>query len=186
MVDEQPESPRDWDNLGTMVCFHRRYNLGDEHDYNSEDYGSWAEMEKAIQKQEDAAAILPLYLFDHSGLTISTSPFNCPWDSGQVGFIFVSKAKAREQMMVKRLSLRTIAMIKDILVGEVSTYGQYLAGEVYGFVIDKPETCEACGHVEHEVDESCWGMYGLDYCIEEARSVADSEVANAREQETGD
>ena len=27
--DEYAESPRDWDNLGTMVCFHRRYNLGD-------------------------------------------------------------------------------------------------------------------------------------------------------------
>lgn len=27
--DEDAESPRDWDNLGEMVCFHRRYNLGD-------------------------------------------------------------------------------------------------------------------------------------------------------------
>jgi hypothetical protein len=31
--DTDPESPREWDNLGTMVCWHNRYKLGDEHDY---------------------------------------------------------------------------------------------------------------------------------------------------------
>jgi hypothetical protein len=33
--DEDAESPRDWDNLGTMVCFHRRYNLGDDHKHST-------------------------------------------------------------------------------------------------------------------------------------------------------
>jgi hypothetical protein len=27
---DEVDSPRDWDNLGTMACWHRRYNLGDE------------------------------------------------------------------------------------------------------------------------------------------------------------
>ena len=26
--DELPESPRDWENLGTMLCLHKQYNLG--------------------------------------------------------------------------------------------------------------------------------------------------------------
>ena len=30
--DENPDSPRAWDNVATFVCEHRRYNLGDEHD----------------------------------------------------------------------------------------------------------------------------------------------------------
>lgn len=30
ILDRDAESPRDWDNLGTMVCAHRRYTLGDE------------------------------------------------------------------------------------------------------------------------------------------------------------
>ena len=28
--DSCPTNPREWDNLGTMVCGHRRYDLGDE------------------------------------------------------------------------------------------------------------------------------------------------------------
>ena len=28
--DTEPESPRERDNLGTMFCKHRRYNLGDK------------------------------------------------------------------------------------------------------------------------------------------------------------
>lgn len=33
---------------------------------------------------------LPLYLMDHSGLAMQTTSFNDPWDSGQVGWIYVS------------------------------------------------------------------------------------------------
>ncbi len=33
--DEDPENPREWDNLGTMVCFHRHYNLGDKHNFDN-------------------------------------------------------------------------------------------------------------------------------------------------------
>ena len=25
--DSSPQNPRNWDNLGTMVCLHRRYSL---------------------------------------------------------------------------------------------------------------------------------------------------------------
>ena len=27
--EEYPESPRQWDNLGVMTCFHKNYELGD-------------------------------------------------------------------------------------------------------------------------------------------------------------
>ena len=32
MYDDEPLNPRtDYDNFGKMVCWHSRYNLGDEH-----------------------------------------------------------------------------------------------------------------------------------------------------------
>lgn len=146
-------NPRNWDNLGTMVCFHRRYNLGDKHDYDHNDYKGWSEMFKAIEKNEDALIILPLYLYDHSGITISTSPFDCQWDSGQVGFIFVSKEKVRKEYNVKRISPKIAEKALSVLEGEVKTYDQYITGDVYGFKVINEEGDE---------EDSCWGFFGDD------------------------
>ena len=30
IADQDPESPREWDNVGTMACWHDRYHLGDK------------------------------------------------------------------------------------------------------------------------------------------------------------
>ena len=34
-TDDDAESPREWDNLAKLFCFHGRYNLGDENPYIS-------------------------------------------------------------------------------------------------------------------------------------------------------
>lgn len=153
--DNDPINPRtEWDNLGVMVCFHNRYQLGDKnHGYNSKDYNSWDEMKKAIIKNEDVAVILPLFLYDHSGITMKTTSFNDQWDSGQVGFIFVTKKQAREQFSKKRISKQFTKKLEDYMVGEVETYDQYLTGDVYGFQIINQEG---------EEEDSCWGFFGDD------------------------
>lgn len=113
--DECPEDPRDWDNVCTMVCFHSRYRLGDKHDYedsdeffihilcdicgmNEEDIEELSTREKyKLAKESDKVYFKDLNLYDHSGLTISTSsgyPYNDRWDAGCVGWIYVSKEKA--------------------------------------------------------------------------------------------
>lgn len=58
--DENPDNPREWDNLCTMACFHRRYNLGDRHDFKSPE-----ELESFVAR--DSVIALPLYLYDHGG-----------------------------------------------------------------------------------------------------------------------
>ena len=147
--DEIIDSPREWDNLGTMVCFHGRYSLGDNNDYDFNDYDSWEELKNAIIKEEDVAIILPLYLYDHSGITISHSPFSCKWDSGQIGWMFISKEKMREEYSVKRVSIKLKERVETYLIGELETYDQYLRGEVYWFKLESDE-----------IDDSCGGFYG--------------------------
>ena len=162
--DFEPQNPRVWDeNFGTMVCFSRRYNLGDEHDYKSGDYSGWEEIENAIVRNENVGAILPLYLYDHSGITINTTGFSCPWDSGQIGFIFVSKEKIREEYGVKYVTQKVRDKAEKLLLGEVETYDQFLRGDIYGYRITNTET-------DTEID-SCWGFYGSDYCMEEAKGI---------------
>jgi len=46
--DENPESPRSWDNMGTMVCFHERYSLGDVHGLKTDMFSGWEEMKQFI------------------------------------------------------------------------------------------------------------------------------------------
>jgi hypothetical protein len=161
--DTDPESPRTWDNLGTMVCFHKRYELGDKTDYRSEDYDSWEELKEGIIKNEGEVVILPLYLYDHSGITISTSSFDCRWDSGQVGFIFVSKHKIKKEGIDE-------TKVEEYLKGEVETYDQYLTGDVWGYKVYEIETC-SLGHEHKELVESSYGIYGHDECEKEGQSV---------------
>ena len=161
--DTNPESPRSWDNLGTMVCFHKRYDLGDKTDYRSEDYDSWKELMLGIIENEGEVFILPLYLYDHSGITISTSSFSCPWDSGQVGFIFVSKHKVKKEGIDED-------KVIDYLKNEVKTYDQYLTGDVWGYKVYEIEECNlGCEH--KKLVDSCWGFYGEDECRSEGENI---------------
>ena len=162
--DTDPMNPRtDWDNLGTMVCFHKRYDLGDKTDYRSNDYDSWDELKEGIITNEGEVTILPLYLYDHSGITISTSPFDCNWDSGQIGFIFVSKHKIKKEGIDE-------TKVEEYLKREVETYDQYLTGEVYCYEVYEIETCDK-GHEHKTLVESCGGYFGEEECKSEGQSV---------------
>jgi hypothetical protein len=183
--DESPESPREWDNLGTMICFHGRYDLGDKHDYRSGDYSGWDEQRKDIEKKENACVILPLYLYDHSGITMKTSPFGCNWDSGQVGWIVVSKEQVRKEYNVKRINKELIEKVTNILEGEVETYDQYLTGDIYGYRISKVTECDF-GHEHKEEVDSCWGYYGTSECMTEAEGIVDYYLTKVLVQEEMD
>jgi len=156
--DEYPYNPRHDDNLSTMICFHGRYSLGDKHTYKHQDYSGWAEMEKAIIKNEKPAIILPLYLYDHSGITISTTPFSCKWDSGQIGFVFISKDKVKNEYGVKRVTKKEIEKVTKVLLAELETYDLYLRGEVYGYTLINENG---------EIEDSCFGYYGVESILDE-------------------
>ena len=163
-IDESPESPREWDNMGMMICSHGRYDLGDKHEIDFKDYSGWDEAKEAIIKKYDVAIILPLYLYDHSGITIATTPFSCRWDSGQVGFIIVSKKKLREEYKVKRISKELLEKAKSILINEVDIYDTYIRGDIYRFEVTDKEG----NHID-----SCSGFYGNDYKTDIADNVSD-------------
>lgn len=168
--DECPESPREWDNLGRMVCMHRRYDLGDKHSYREDQFSGWNELREELEQEEGAVVILPLFLFDHSGITMSceSSRFrmadSAGWDWGQVGFIYATKEIILKEFNKKRLSKKLLEKVEEILVNEVKTYDQYLTGDVWGYIIEDDDG-------EHL--ESCWGFFGHDYCEQEAQEMVD-------------
>lgn len=229
VYDTVPLDPReDYDNLATLLCAHRDYNLGDmelSHDCDSiqEALYEWvylnyrdcmefhegyiqgritADMMEAIENGEldpdceldkeaweenwltlhnepdiyflyDTWAIQKwidnnlyvsnLYLYDHSGITISTGPFSCRWDSGQVGFALIHKDTIKENWKDCE-DWRKKA--EGLVEGEVKEYDDYLTGNCFGFRVLKDD---------EEVD-SCWGYLGNPEdsgVIEDAKRSAD-------------
>ena len=219
--DNDPLNPReDRDNFGKMVCFHRRYALGDKHDYKDPDdfladlcrdtfpaseivkmiadnkleylrfepdeeeigtyylkyyddyFKKWYEEAtfdyppaEAEDEIADAAlecmktsdllelarnnnVILPLYLYDHSGITMSCSPFSCRWDSGQVGWIYADSDMIKKEYGA--VTPETIAKAKSLLESEVKEYDYYITGQCYGYKLYEGD---------NQID-SCWGFIG--------------------------
>lgn len=132
--EKYPEDPRrNSDSLGKMVCFSQRHRLGDEHDLYIDEFESWDALEDYLRREEGAIVILPLYLYDHGGLSINTTGHTCPWDSGRVGVIYATREAVCEAFGCKEPSPEDLVRAERILVAEVQEYDDYLRGDVYWF-----------------------------------------------------
>jgi hypothetical protein len=156
-----PNPRKDYDQYGHMICFHRRYKLGDEHSMSVEEA---KELSDKVLKE--GGIVLPLYLYDHSGITMSTNAFSCPWDSGQVGFIYQTRAEIRKNYGVKRVTKKVFEQAMSSMVGEVREYDFHITGQCYGYIVESPQG---------ENLDSCWGFLGeIEYVIGEATASAKS------------
>jgi hypothetical protein len=147
--DELQDDPRQFsESLGTMACFHKRYDIGDptHRDENPLEFQEWVTTNKEIAKY------FPIYLYDHSGLTIRTYPFECRWDSGLLGYIYVTKERVRKEYGVKRISPQLLDKVSKVLLAEIEEMDYYLRGEVYCIDLEEDE----------EVIDSICGIYGYD------------------------
>lgn len=91
---------------------------------------------------------LPLWLYDHGGITISCGdrvyPYNDRWDSGLVGWIVYARQKDDGEDWRERAF--------DRMRAEVEEYDHYLQGEVYGFTL----------YENGEETDTIWSYYGSD------------------------
>ena len=149
-----PESPREWDNICIVHNCHSRYSLGDKNYNNREDID-----EAMHEAKKNGDIIVPLYLYDHGGITISLTPFSCPWDSGQVGFVQVPRKKMLEEFGKKNFTPKLKVKALEIAESEIETLDRYVKGEVYGYIIDE--------------DGGCWGYYSIEDAQNEAKAVID-------------
>lgn len=162
--DINPENPRNWDNLGIMVCFHRRYDLGDKHKFTGPD-----SLQDFLIK-EKPPVLLPLYLYDHGNISIHTESVvgkapHAEWDSGKIGYTYVTRAALLKEYGAKRITAKMLAQATKILQAEVKTYDQYLNGEVYDYTIED---------VDGTLVDSCGGYFGEKEAIAEAKRIIDN------------
>ena len=198
--DDCPEDPRSWDNIGTMLCCHRDYQLGDCNSNRETElqlaeicrkYGksdeeidemTFGEEIRFILDQDNICG-LPLWLYDHSGISISTGR-QCSWDSSFVGLIFVEKDFYLAQTCLKDEE-DWKAKAKETLEGEIETYSDFIEGNVYQWTLYEPtvvirqsmdgKELSRTIDEEGEVVDSMGGFY--DPTLEDVEEYFDFEIA---------
>jgi hypothetical protein len=141
--DDYAPDPRGDGCVDRMLCWHRRYSLGDKNPYKtSRDF--WDDMEL----QDGIFALRKVYMLDHSGLRFSHEPFACDpqgWDSGVIGVIFITKDDARK--VYGDLSDEAKRQADQGLIDEIKEYDRYHNTEYYGYYIEggEGETLDASG-----------------------------------------
>jgi len=140
--------------------------------------------------------IFPVEAYIHSGVSLSlfTGTKQCRWDSSVSGYILAYKEEFKD-----------LETAKTAAEGLIKTWNQYLSGEIYGFIIEKPNTIYSTSKEEfdtlcitgtfsseaflrvaeedtdwEEID-SCWGYYGEPEesgLLDEARMVIDNLVGD--------
>lgn len=145
--DPNNEGPRvENENLGVMHCAHQRYTLGDkgvDTPFVDDDY-------RAGVLRADILVCKPIYMYDHGGITISHGEFSCSWDSGLLGWHYMTRSVAEENWP-NTTGDELIASVENCLKAELEEYDDFLQGNVFGF-----QVLDADG----DEYEAGWGFIG--------------------------
>ena len=164
LIDTDPVSPNDWDNLGTIYSNHRHYDPCDH------------KIDEILIEDEDGNDVIdpdyiyvPIYYYEHSGITISAGrglQYSDPWDSGCFGVMAVHKDKAIKEfgdVSNPEIYEKVVKCLKS----EIEEWDMYLTGSVYGYEVYDEDDCFV---------DSCWGFYGEpEEVMKEAVSIAESD-----------
>lgn len=200
--NDYPESPREWDNVGTLATPGWVF---DEHNckwqalmsgldilwdlfYFATEYGwkFYDDLKDAFYDEDQAAiervwretgrhyVMLALHIHEERGrIDISTDP--APGERFD-GLIFCTRERAISGWGKKRISPRIREKALSCMEGEVSTLEAWCNGEVYGYIVE----------VGGEHEDSCWGFYSEEEAREQARSVVERVRSEMQEQSARD
>ena len=143
-LDEDPENPREWGPLTKIITVKGNWDVGDE-SCSHDDFGKTVE---DLMNNKNILVRL-LYMYEHSGMTISLTPFNDPWDSGICGVIFIDK-KTIEENDGETEDWKKVA--QQIIEADVRLFDEYLTGDVHVLQLLDPNT--------EDIIDSLSGFYG--------------------------
>jgi hypothetical protein len=162
-IDEFPTDPyNEWNQLSHIVAWHNRYSFGKKEDIqqfkHQEDFNEY------LKELNGKILLLNLYMYEHSGISLSVNqsrpyPFNDRWDSGQIGYAYVTYEEIQKEYSVKRITKKLKQKVIKLIESEIESYNQYLNGQVYEYAIYKIEKCDK-GHTHQEIEDSLSGIFG--------------------------
>lgn len=143
---------------------------------------------------EKAIAAVPLFVYEHSGITMRTGglvwlakegikPSDTEsrerfavdtdgWDTSFVGFVVVREEHIAEAMGTDWKKYLTPEWVSEAVNGEVEEYARYLEGDCYGYVVAD----------NTPFNDSCWGFIGFKYAKEQANEAAEDAAKQMAEE----
>ena len=118
--DRNPYNPREEEVLTTIVGWHRKHRISDE----GQDFPDRDAFLASVRPED---IVKPLYMYEHGGVVFATTPFSDRWDSGQVGYVLVTRER-REAIGLKRSETE---QIERNITTEIKAFESYMNGEIY-------------------------------------------------------
>ena len=136
----------------TLAGYSRDYNLN-ETDISKPD--SLSELKEIIEEKYNVHAILPLYMYEHSGVALSTSDFGDRWDSGCIGFVFMTTEQGEELEIStgKELEITTQEKAEEWIKNGIKQWNKLNNQSIFSIEFFTVEKCNCCSHItENSVD----------------------------------
>ena len=181
--DEWFESPREWENLGTLYTWESGYYSPDRHNYSDvleflgeilgetlvekihnkyTDTGSF--MDDITKRMDKLGYILyPVSKYEHSGVQYFLG-VSSGWDTGTVGVIFAEKKKIYDWFGVKKLNKQVRDNVITNFEWELETYTDYANNdgmdcvEIEDFAGEQIEICGGFYKYDHDTIEQCFNL----------------------------
>lgn len=165
--DEWDENPLRYACCSVDIQDNRHGGCWVGSDYNWDDYkgvrDKCADLDDSYHKNlkqiiRKGGVVLPVYCYEHSGITFKCSSFSDPWDSGQVGYAYMTTEQITELGFPK--GKRRKAVAEEYIRHMVGSMAAYANGDIYGFTIyDKNgEVMDSCGgfYTSHYAEKDDW------------------------------
>lgn len=114
-TDDDCRNPyTDYDMFGTLYHWHKRGFIGEDYSCNQD------ELQALVKETVKAGGIaVSVYLYEHSGQTISATPFSCPWDSGTVGVWLATREEIQKEYSCKRITKAIREKARALIVSQI-------------------------------------------------------------------
>lgn len=108
--------------------------------------------------------VWPVRIYQHSLVAFYVGasatdhyPFNCRWDSGWCGVVFIGIDEAKETWGWEEIGPEQMDQLVTYAQGWIDTYQTYCNGGVVGY--------EVLGLEEDDDTDSCWGFYSIEDAV---------------------
>ena len=181
--DEWYESPREWDNLGTLYTWEGGYYSPDRQNFNSgleflgsiigeeliekiyDKYNNDSDLFEDISKRMDKLGYIlyPVSKYDHSSVRYFLG-VSSGWDTGTVGVIFAEKKKICNWFNVKKVTQKIREKVAQSFESELELYTDYANGygmyctEIEEFSGEQVEICGGYYKPNHETIKQCFNL----------------------------